>query len=135
MSYKIDEIEGIGPKYAADLATAGIKTTDDLLDQCGGATGRKAVAESTGISEKRLLEWANMADLMRISGVGAEFAELLEGSGVDTVKELRHRNAENLAAKMKDVNEIKELTRSVPSASQVTRWIEAAKELEPRITH
>ena len=54
-----------------------------------------------------LLKWANMADLMRISGVGAEYSELLEAAGVDTVKELRNRNAENLAAKMAEVNDNK----------------------------
>ena len=33
-----------------------------------------------------------------------EYSELLEAAGVDTVKELAARNAENLAAKMKEVN-------------------------------
>jgi predicted flap endonuclease-1-like 5' DNA nuclease len=97
--------------------------------------GRKATAEKTGVSESQLLKWANMADLMRISGVGSEFSELLEAAGVDTVKELRNRNAENLAAKMAEVNATKKLTRSVPSGKVVTGWVEQAKTLEPLITH
>ncbi len=36
-----------------------------------------------------MLKWANMADLMRIRGVGEEYSELLEAAGVDTVKELK----------------------------------------------
>lgn len=135
MAYKIDEIEGIGPAYKEKLNGAGIGTTDDLLDSCCDKKGRAAMAEKTGLSEGQLLKWANMADLMRISGVGEEYSELLEAAGVDTVKELRNRNAENLAAKMAEVNEEKKLTRAVPAASQVEKWVEQAKTLDPKITH
>jgi predicted flap endonuclease-1-like 5' DNA nuclease len=135
MAYKIEEIEGIGPAYAAKLQPAGIKTTDDLLKLCCEAGGRKATAEKTGLKEAQLLKWANMADLMRISGVGSEYSELLEAAGVDTVKELRNRRADNLAAKMAEVNASKKLTRAVPSEKVVTGWIEQAKTLKPMINH
>jgi predicted flap endonuclease-1-like 5' DNA nuclease len=133
--YKIEQIEGIGPAYAKKLASAGIETTDHLLDQCGSAKGRAAVAGKAGVTEKVLLKWANMADLMRISGVGGEFAELLEAAGVDTVKELKTRSAENLAAKMAEINAEKKLTRRLASAKQIGKWVEQAKSLEPKITH
>ena len=135
MSYKIEEIEGIGPAYAEKLSAADVKTTDDLLKLCCDARGRKSTAEKTGVSAGQLLKWANMADLMRISGVGSEYSELLEAAGVDTVKELRNRNAENLAAKMAEVNEAKKLTRTVPSEKVVKGWVEQAKTLDPLITH
>lgn len=135
MAYKIDDIEGIGPATKEKLAAADIKTTDDLLKLCCDKKGRKATAEKTGCSEGQLLKWANMADLMRISGVGEEFSELLEAAGVDTVKELRNRNAENLAAAMATTNEEKKLTRTVPSATTVQKWVDQAKTLDPLITH
>ena len=135
MAYKIEEIEGIGPAYAEKLSAADVRTTDDLLKLCCDARGRKSTSEKTGVSEAQLLKWANMADLMRISGVGSEYSELLEAAGVDTVKELRNRNAENLAAKMAEVNETKNLTRTVPSEKVVKGWVEQAKTLDPLITH
>ncbi|OWQ96439.1 ferredoxin [Sphingopyxis witflariensis] len=135
MAYKIDEIEGIGAKYAERLQAAGIKTTDDLLSACGSRKGRDDVAAQTGFSTSQLLKWANMADLMRISGVGEEYSELLEAAGVDTVKELATRNAENLAAKMKEMNEAKKFTRAVPAASQVEKWVDQAKTMDPAISH
>jgi len=133
--YKVEEIEGIGPAYAKKLAAAGIETTDHLLDQCGNASGRATTADKAGITPKLLLKWANMADLMRISGVAGENAELLEAAGVDTVKELKMRKADNLAAKMAEVNAEKKLTRRVATAKQVEKWVEQAKTLEPKITH
>jgi predicted flap endonuclease-1-like 5' DNA nuclease len=135
MSYKIDEIEGIGPSYAAKLASAKIKTTEDLLDLCANAKGRKEISSVTGVNESHLLKWANMADLMRISGVGRQYSELLEASGVDTVKELSTRNVENLAAKMKEVNDEKKLAKATPSTDDVIKWVTQAKQIDPKITY
>ena len=123
MAYKIDEIEGIGPSYSEKLQTAGITTTDDLLEFCCTPQGRKQIAEKTGLSEKHLLGWTNMADLMRVSGVGRQFAELLEAAGVDTIKELRNRNAENLAAKIEEVNEAFELDLADPNYDTIAGYV------------
>jgi predicted flap endonuclease-1-like 5' DNA nuclease len=135
MSNKIEDIEGIGPAYAEKLRAADIQTTDDLLRRCGSKKGREGVATETGISETHILEWTNLADLMRLSGVGEEYADLLEEAGVDTVKELKNRNATNLAAAMLEVNEKKNLVNRVPSAETVQKWIDEAGELEPMVSH
>ncbi len=135
MGYKIEEIEGIGPVYGAKLAAAGLKNTKDFLQQCSDRKGRKKVCDETGISDALILKWTNLADLMRISGIGPEFSELLEAGGVDTVKELRNRNAENLVEKLREVNAAKKLTRALPALSMVKSWIEQAKQLTPMVTH
>ncbi len=135
MSYKIDQIEGIGATYADKLIAAGIKTTDDLLDKCEEPKGRKEVAEQTGISPKLILKWTNHADLFRIKGIAGQFAELLEAAGVDTVKELRHRVAENLHAKLVATNDEKNLCNRVPATSEIQAMIDQAKEMEPRVKY
>ena len=135
MSYKIEEIEGVGPANAAKLATAHILTTDELLDKCCSPAGRKEVAESTGVGESVILKWSNMADLMRVSGIGSQFSELLKAAGVDTIKELRTRNAANLASAMEKVNNEKKLARTSPPEATVTKWIDAAKSMDPKITY
>ena len=71
----------------------------------------------------------------QIEGIGPEYAELLEAAGVDTVKELKNRKAENLAAKMQEVNEAKKLTRNTPAPSVVEEWVHQAKSVEPKITY
>ncbi len=135
MAYKIDEIEGIGPAYAEKLIAAGIKTTEDLLTAGAKPSGRKKLEETTGISGKLILKWVNHADLFRINGVAGQFAELLEASGVDTVKEFRHRVPANLKAKMDEVNEQKNLCNRVPSVSELEKMIEQAKVLEPVVSY
>ncbi len=135
MAYKIIEIEGIGEVFSKKLEDIGISTTEELLEAGASPQGRKALAEKSGIEEKRILRWANMADLMRINGVGEEYSDLLEAAGVDTVKELRTRNADNLHAKMTEVNEAKNLVRSLPGLPQVETWIAQAKDLDPKLTY
>lgn len=134
-SYSISDIEGIGPKFAEKLKGIGIKTTGALLETAKAPKGRKQLASDSGIDESHILKWANMADLMRINGVAEEYSELLEAAGVDTVKELRNRNAANLAVKMAEVNAEKKLVRLVPSEKIVTKWVEQAKELKPTMTY
>ena len=135
MSKNIQSVEGIGPKYAELLENEGINTTDKLLKTGCSKSGRKGLAEKTSINEASILKWVNMCDLFRINGVAGQFAELLEGAGVDTVKELRTRNADNLAEKMAEVNKEKHLCKASPSSKTVTGWIEQAKEMEPMVTH
>jgi predicted flap endonuclease-1-like 5' DNA nuclease len=135
MSYKIEEVEGIGPEYGAKLREADIQTTEDLLRRCGDKKGRAGVATETGLSEKHLLEWVNLSDLMRLTGVGEEFADLLEEAGVDTTQELARRNAENLAVAVAEINEKKNLTNRVPSAETIQKWIDEAGTLDDLISH
>lgn len=135
MAYKIIDIQGIGPVYAEKLIAIGIETVDQLLVEGASAKGRKALEEKTGIRGDLILTWVNHADLFRIKGVGPQFSELLEAAGVDTVKELKHRVAANLAAKLVEVNEEKNLCNRVPSEKEVQKMIDQAKELEPRMTY
>lgn len=135
MTYNVIQIEGVGEVYAEKLAAAGIKTTDDLLAKCATPKGRAEVEEQTGIAHGFILKWTNHADLMRINGIAGQFAELLEAAGVDTVKEFRHRVAENLQPKLVEVNDQKNLVNRVPAVSELERMIAQAKELEPVVSY
>jgi len=129
----IVKIEGIGPAYAEKLKAAGIKTTEKLLEVGCAAKAREDLAAKTGIPSKLILEWVNLADLMRIKGVGEEYSDLLEEAGVDTVAELANRNAENLIAKILETNKEKKLVRRPPVLKQVQKWIEEAKKLPRKV--
>ncbi len=135
MAYNIIDIEGIGSVFAEKLKAANINTTADLLFKAGTKTGRKALAETTGIDEGKILTWVNHSDLHRIDGVAGQFSELLEAAGVDTVKEFATRNATNLEVKMQEVNAAKNLSGRVPSAEQLQKMIDQAKTMEQGVFH
>lgn len=129
MDYKVIDIEGVGEVYADKLTSAGVTTVDSLLEATRTPASRKSLSEATGIAPGLILKWANHADLMRIPGIGPQFAELLEAAGVDTVSELSHRRADNLHAKIEEVNLVRHLTGRVPSETEVQKMIDHAKEL------
>ena len=129
---RLVEIEGIGPAYAGKLTEAGLTTTEALLEAAATPKGRADLAAKTGLNEKSILRWVNMADLFRIKGVGEQYTDLLEAAGVDTVAELAQRKADNLQAKMAEVNAQKQLVRRVPNLAEVTSWVDMAKTL-PRV--
>ena len=125
-------IEGIGEIYAKKLKENGVATTEALLKKGSTRKGRQEIAEKTGISEKLVLEWVNLADLFRIKGVAEEYSDLLEEAGVDTVVELAQRNPANLYKKLVEVNEAKKLVRQLPTEAAVADWVAQAKKL-PRV--
>ena len=131
----IKEIEGVGPAVEQKLKKAGISTTEALLKKAASKSGRKNVADASGISEAQILSYVNMSDLMRVKGVGGEFAELLHAAGVDTMKELRTRNAANLHTALGETNAKKKLTRRVPSMSMVEDFVNQAKKATPVVTY
>lgn len=126
----IDSIEGIGHKQATSLRKARIRTVEALLKKGSTRKGRRDVGAATGISTKLILEWVNRADLMRVRGVGEEYSDLLEAAGVDTVKELRRRNPENLLTSMMEVNTNRLRVRRLPTEAMVQRWVEHAGALD-----
>lgn len=132
---KISDIEGIGAACATKLAAAGVSTTGQLLKMAADTAGRKDLAQQADLTTKQVLEWVNRADLMRVSGVGSQYSDLLEASGVDTVVELAQRNAANLYAKMADINATKSLVRQIPSSEQVADWVAQAAKLPRVISH
>jgi len=135
MPKKLQIIEGIGEAYEKKLLELGITNTDILLEKGATKKGRKEIAEKSEISEKLILTWINNLDLFRINGIGPQYADLLEASGVDTVPELATRKPENLLAKMIEINEVKNLVRGLPALKQVEKWVAQAKELPKVVQH
>ncbi len=131
----LTDIEGIDQAWAARLKAAGVRTVEGLLAKGATTAGRAELAEKSGISGSLILEWVNHADLYRIRGIGSEYSDLLEEAGVDSVPELAQRNAENLLAKLTEVNLAKKLVRRLPVLSQIKNWIAQAQQLPRVVTH
>ena len=132
---KLTSIEGIGDVGAGKLAKAQVGSLPTLLSRGATAAGRRDLSKASGVTEKRLLEWVNRADLMRIKGVGGEYSDLLEASGVDTVPELGKRKPAHLLEAMTTVNKKKKLVRQLPTEAKVADWVAQAKKLPKVVKH
>jgi predicted flap endonuclease-1-like 5' DNA nuclease len=124
---RVEDVEGIGSVYAEKLSRAGITSTDDLLERGADPGGRRSIETATGIDHALILEWVNHVDLMRINGVGPEYADLLEAAGVDSPAELAQRNAANLAITVQEVVAARpSIVRRIPSEVEIQGWIDEA---------
>jgi hypothetical protein len=135
MTYPITEIAGLDAGEVEALKTLGIRTTDRLLEEARTPRGRRELRQKTSIDEKRLLNWANTCDKLRIKGMGKGYAVLLSEAGVETVRELRYRSPENLVKKMVEVNRRKRLVGFLPPPKLVQRWVDQAKKLPLKISY
>jgi len=135
MSYPITDLDGVEGEVAEQLKSMGIRTTEKLLERAKDAKGRKDLSTKLNLDEKLILRWANMADRMRIKGMGKEYAALLRLVGVETVRELTYRNPDRLAKAMADANANRKLVRVLPSEKAIVRWIENAKKLPLKISY
>jgi uncharacterized membrane protein HdeD (DUF308 family)/predicted flap endonuclease-1-like 5' DNA nuclease len=131
----LEFVEGIGSGYADQLRAIGIANCLDLIKRGSTPKGRADIAAQSGISGRQILTWVNHVDLYRIRGVGSEYADLLEASGVDTVVELAQRNPATLYAKINALNLEQRRVRRPPTQAQVEDWITQAKGLPRVITY
>ena len=135
MTYDIEEIEGIGETYGNKLRLQGVLKTADLLEKAGTKKGRVKLAQDAGLPESLILTWVNHADLMRLNGIGGQFAELLEAAGVDSVRALALRNPDNLHLKLAETNEKLGLAGRIPSIEAIKHMIEQAAAMETAVFH
>jgi predicted flap endonuclease-1-like 5' DNA nuclease len=134
-AYAIENTLGIGPTYGEKLRKAGVSNTQKLLDQTASRRARQALAEKAEIPYKRVLGWAQQAELMKIAGIGPRQANLLAAVGVASVKELAQRKPENLTERVGVANSFSpRFVDRTPSLATVTKWIAAAKEMPSAIS-
>lgn len=126
---KLVQLEGIGVKFIELLQQAGIEDQRELLEACKNHKGRETLAQETGINPKLLLKWTQQADLARINGIGEDYAELLEQSGVESIPALAQYDARKLYTNMEIINEKNKLVKHMPSISLIKSWISQAKKL------
>lgn len=130
---RIDEVAGLGVRQATRLRKAGVKTSKGLIEEASTRAGRSALSKKTGLPPRDLKSWVHHADLLRVKGVGGEYAELLVAAGVDTIRDLRRRNPTALVAKIISMNGSKKVVRRLPTEAMVAGWIESASLIEPSI--
>lgn len=129
----IGELASIPLADARNLRKSGVRTTEGLLKEAATKKGRIALAEAIGVTPDQVLLWVRRADMMRIKGVGAEYAELLSAAGVESIRALRRRNPGALTAQIYELNGAKGLVSRLPTEGMVASWIESAANIEPLV--
>ncbi|TFG19151.1 MAG: DUF4332 domain-containing protein [Promethearchaeota archaeon] len=121
----IKDVEAISKKYANLLIKEGYSQIEDLLNLTKSQMSK--LAKKTGIPIKMIDTFQELADLMRIDGIGDEIANVLNKIGIDSVKEFAQRNAKNTLERIKEFK--KELAGKMPTLNDLNDWIQQATAL------
>ena len=132
-NFDVEEIEGIGKSYGGKLRDIGITTSQHLLDKCGDLDGRIEIANHIGIEDFVIQKWASMADLMRISEIDGQWAELMVYSGIDSVQALGEQNVDNFFTSLSKANNEQQRVKTLPDATLLEIMIAEAKSLPSKL--
>jgi predicted flap endonuclease-1-like 5' DNA nuclease len=91
-NHDIEDIEGIGTVYGERLRKLGIHTTARLAYEDVGS-----LAERMELPRKTVEQWKHMAELIKVSGIGPQYAEALVRAGIEGIAELKRRSPAKIA--------------------------------------
>ncbi|MES2154826.1 MAG: DUF4332 domain-containing protein [bacterium] len=124
--HNVEDIEGIGRIYGAKLAQAGVLTTARLAYEEPESLGKRV-----GVPKKTVEQWQHMGELMKISGVGKQYAEALARAGIQGIAELKRRSPDAIANQVNnylDTLETNVLGTKITS-KRVEGWQKAAAKM------
>ena len=128
-SFDVEEIEGIGKNYGGKLRDIGITTTQQLLDKCCDLDDRIEIANHIGIEDFVIQKWASMADLMRVSEIEGQFAELMVYAGIDSVQALGEQEVDTFFTTLNKANNEQQRVKTLPNITSLEIMIAEAKSL------
>ncbi len=131
----VTAIKGIGQRTAALLRTkANISSAQDLLSTGATPQGRQKLQSQTNLSPKLILRWVQLADLMRIEGVGSDASQLLWDAGVTSITHLAAQNPKTLLKRLGQPTTDPGGLQHLPALVQVTDWVQQASKMQAIVT-
>jgi hypothetical protein len=133
-SARASELRDLAGEYASVLMErAGLLTPEDLLDAAAMPEGRKKLVDQTGIHLELILEFAKLADLMRVGSVGYPTACLLRDAGIGSAQHLAGQDPAALCQKLELRHTKQNRMSRPPTEKQVVDWVKQASALEPKL--
>lgn len=127
------DVAGMDPEYRERLQRSGVRTTERLLKVGAHRRGRQDLARMSGAPEALILRWIYLADLMRVKGVGPDYAALLAAAGIGTLRQLGARRPENLYRTLLGLTSGARRIHRRPSRGDVERWVREARKLRSKV--
>ncbi|MDF1547798.1 MAG: DUF4332 domain-containing protein [Bacteroidales bacterium] len=132
---KIADFPGISNDTVDKLEKIGIKNTEKLYNSILTKSKRQNLADSTGISDKEILELTKLTDLSRIKWVGVTFARMLYDLEIDTAEKASKSDPVELHARINQLNKEKNIYKGHIGLNDIKIFVNAAKEIPLEIEY
>lgn len=130
--HALKDFRGVNLEYVSQLASSGIKNTEQILQAGKTRDDRQRLSEKTGVPAEAIFEFVKLADLSRIEGVKGIRARLYYDAGVDIVEKMAKWNPEELRAHMAEFVKKSGFAGIAPLPKEVKHTVESARKL-PKI--
>ncbi len=135
VSLHLSKVRGASLQMRVRLKGCGVTNSRQLLRAAGPFRARVVLSGKTGIDMAALAYVVKRADMARVKGVGATFADMLEVIGVDTVERLAGWAPDALHRTLLDFNQTERFARRAPTPEEVLGWVAQARALPVLIDH
>ena len=135
VSLHLSKVRGTNLQMRARLKGCGVTNSRQLLRAAGPFRARVVLSGKTGIDMAALAYVVKRADMARVKGVGATFADMLEVIGVDSVENLAGWAPEALHRTLADFNRSERFARRAPTPEEIAAWVAQARALPILIDH
>ena len=88
----VEDIEGIGRLYGDKLRQAGVHTTARLAYE-----DPEDLAARVGVPRKTVETWQAMSELIKVQGIGPQYAEALARAGIQGIADLKRRDPDEIS--------------------------------------
>jgi predicted flap endonuclease-1-like 5' DNA nuclease len=123
----IDEVQGIGEKYRAQLNARQIYTVSDLLAAGTRARSKVELAAMLDVGREQLGDWIAQAELLTLRDLDGPHAELLVQAGITTLAALAALAPEEIVKRHDEALAAAKRTSAKPiSLELATSWRAAA---------
>ena len=129
----ISKLPSITAEIKERLKAVGITSQQKLLEIAAKSADRLALARTCEIEYVELTRLVCRADLNRIGGLGAAFANLLNEAGILAMDVLADQAPEALHAALEKANRSFRLRRP-PTPHEVSNWVASAKKYRGLVT-
>jgi len=135
VSLHLSKVRGATMQIRTRLKCQGVTNSRQLLRAAGPFRARVILAGKTGIDMATLAYIVKRADMARLKGVGATFADMLEVMGVDSVERLAGWAPDALHRTLLDFNRSERFARRAPTRDETKTWVDQARKLPVLIDH
>lgn len=129
VAHRLADIPDIDKSALPKLSAQNISSTEDLLRHCSESSAITQLAKSVGVEDFAIQRWLSLADLMRIPGLNAEHALLLEATAIYSSVELAQQKPQRLAEKLSRQNVSLKILSELPTETSLASWIAQASKV------
>jgi hypothetical protein len=125
----LDKLDIFSAEELERLAAVGVKSTKHLYDACLTRADRAALVDQAGVPMTQLVAGLELADLLRINGVGPVYARVLRGMAITSPAAYLHTDSQEILARYQQVS----ADADTPQASLGLKDVEYCKRFCARL--